>query len=199
MNCFEAQSKIMAFIENKLPDEELREFIKHVRNCDNCAEELEIYYTLIVGMKQLDESDVISVNFLEELEQKMDDEMTRMTAVKRIATSTIMIVMAAIVAGLVWLYSGVLDKVYRYDQRAKFDEQPKYMYAKSFEHEIFKENDNIVKYLDGKKKNDNNDSIISDDGIQFMSNVKSYNVTHMTYKDVLSEEEDKNNEENIDN
>ena len=59
MNCLEAQSKIMAFIENKLPDDELREFIKHVRSCKNCYEELDIYYTLIVGMKQLDESDNI--------------------------------------------------------------------------------------------------------------------------------------------
>ena len=31
MTCLEAQSKIMAFIENKLPDDELKEFIKHVK------------------------------------------------------------------------------------------------------------------------------------------------------------------------
>ena len=43
MNCLEAQSKIMAFIENKLPDDELREFIKDVRSCKNCYEELDIY------------------------------------------------------------------------------------------------------------------------------------------------------------
>lgn len=42
MNCLEAQSKIMAFIENKLPDDELREFIKHVRSCKNCYEELQL-------------------------------------------------------------------------------------------------------------------------------------------------------------
>ena len=40
MTCLEAQSKIMAFIENKLPDDELKEFIKHVKNCENCSEEL---------------------------------------------------------------------------------------------------------------------------------------------------------------
>ena len=39
MNCLEAQSKIMAFIENKLPDDELREFIKHVRSwADNAPQ-----------------------------------------------------------------------------------------------------------------------------------------------------------------
>ena len=39
MNCLEAQSKIMAFIDNDLPDDELKEFIKHIKSCDNCAEE----------------------------------------------------------------------------------------------------------------------------------------------------------------
>ena len=38
MTCLEAQSKIMAFIENKLPDDELNEFINHVKNFENCSE-----------------------------------------------------------------------------------------------------------------------------------------------------------------
>jgi hypothetical protein len=111
MTCLEAQSKIMAFIENKLPDDELKEFIKHVKNCDNCSEELEIYYTLIVGMKELDNEENLSTNFKKELDDKLDEEMTRMTAVKRIATSTIVLVLAAIITGLLWVYSGVLEKV----------------------------------------------------------------------------------------
>ena len=88
MTCLEAQSKIMAFIENKLPDDELKEFIKHVKNCENCSEELEIYYTLIVGMKELDNEENLSTNFKKELDDKLDEEMTRMTAVKRIATGS---------------------------------------------------------------------------------------------------------------
>ena len=116
MNCLEAQSKIMAFIENKLPDDELREFIKHVRSCKNCYEELDIYYTLIVGMKQLDESDNISTDFKNALDKHLEEEMNRLTTVKRIANSTILVGIAAVVAGLIWLYSGVLDKVYNYEQ-----------------------------------------------------------------------------------
>ena len=101
----EAQSKIMAFIENKLPDDELREFIKHVRSCKNCYEELDIYYTLIVGMKQLDESDNISTDFKNALDKHLEEEMNRLTTVKRIANSTILVGIAAVVAGLIWLYS----------------------------------------------------------------------------------------------
>ena len=73
MTCLEAQSKIMAFIEGKLPDDELREFIKHVKNCENCSEELEIYYTLIVGMKELDNEENLSTDFKKELDNKLNE------------------------------------------------------------------------------------------------------------------------------
>ncbi len=199
MNCLEAQSKIMAFIDNKLPDEELREFIKHVRNCENCAEELEIYYTLIVGMKQLDESDNVSTNFEEALNKRLDEEMTRMTAVKRIATSTIMIVIAAVVTGLVWVYSGVLDKVYRYDQAAKLKEQPEYMYAEVFKDRLFKDADYTLAYLENIYEEDSPEEQLTDEGLLFMANVKSYNNSHMTFSDILLQEEVKENEENTDN
>ena len=132
MNCLEAQSKIMAFIENQLPDDELREFIKHVRSCKNCYEELDIYYTLIVGMKQLDESDNISTDFKNALDKHLEEEMNRLTTVKRIANSTILVGIAAVVAGLIWLYSGALDKVYNYEQNSKLSEQPEYYYAEFF-------------------------------------------------------------------
>ena len=121
MNCLEAQSKIMAFIENKLPDDELREIIKHVRSCKNCYEELDIYYTLIVGMKQLDESDNISTDFKNALDKHLEEEMNRLTTVKRIANSTILVGIAAVVAGLIWLYSGALDKVYNYEQNCNLN------------------------------------------------------------------------------
>lgn len=199
MNCLEAQSKIMAFIDNKLPDEELREFIKHVKNCENCAEELEIYYTLIVGMKQLDESDNLSTNFTEELNKKLDEEMTRMTAVKRIATSTIMLVIAAVVMGLVWVYSGVLDKVYRYDQREKLKEQPDYMYSEIFRDKLFKDRDYTLAYLENIYDDNINEEQVADEGLVFMESVKSYNTSHMNFEDILRQEEDKENEKNIDN
>lgn len=148
MTCLEAQSKIMAFIENKLPDDELKEFIKHVKNCENCSEELEIYYTLIVGMKELDNEENLSTNFKKELDDKLDEEMTRMTAVKRIATSTIVLVLAAIVIGLVWVYSGVLEKVYHYEQDAKQKSQTEYYYSDTFGEKLFFDNKYMIEYLE---------------------------------------------------
>ena len=54
------------------------------------------------------------------------------TTVKRIANSTILVGIAAVVAGLIWLYSGALDKVYNYEQNSKLSEQPEYYYAEFF-------------------------------------------------------------------
>ena len=175
MNCLEAQSKIMAFIENKLPDDELREFIKHVRSCKNCYEELDIYYTLIVGMKQLDESDNISTDFKDSLNNRLDEEMNRLTAVKRIANSTIMVVIAAVVAGLIWLYSGALDKVYTYEQKSKLEEQPRYYYAEVFGPRLLDDSEydttDIDAYYETQEEKE-------DEGLVFMKNVKKYNETH---------------------
>ena len=55
MTCLEAQSNIMAFIEKKLPDDVIPDFVKHMRYCRNCREELEIYFTVDVGIRQLDQ------------------------------------------------------------------------------------------------------------------------------------------------
>lgn len=186
MTCLEAQSKIMAYIDGKLPDDELMEFIKHVKSCENCSEELEIYYTLIVGMKKLDNEENLSINFKEELKAKMDDELTRMTAAKRIATSTIIVIMAAILVGLVWVYNGTLDKVYRYEQRSKKESQTKHYYKDTFGDVLFYDTRYMSEYIDGfinqeevkpePKKN-----------IEFMQKVQKYNVSHKTYIEIIDE------------
>ena len=46
MNCQNAQSMVLNFINNKLDKEETKAFIEHVRDCKDCWEELEIYYVL---------------------------------------------------------------------------------------------------------------------------------------------------------
>lgn len=175
MNCLEAQSKIIAFIENKLPDDELREFIKHVRSCKNCYEELDIYYTLIVGMKQLDESDNISTDFKNALDKHLEEEMNRLTTVKRIANSTILVGIAAVVAGLIWLYSGALDKVYNYEQNSKLSEQPEYYYAEFFGSRLLDDSrydlSDIDRYYEEQNK-------VRDESTEFMQNIKKYNANH---------------------
>ncbi len=75
MNCLEAQSKIMAYIDDELEDQELKSFILHVQSCKDCMEELELHYILIVGTKQIDEDRNITSDFLKELQEKLNSQL----------------------------------------------------------------------------------------------------------------------------
>ena len=72
MTCMKAQSQITAFINDKLEIDELDEFTKHIQSCDECKEELEVYYALLTAMKQLDEDRDLSIDFNQELKEKID-------------------------------------------------------------------------------------------------------------------------------
>lgn len=75
MNCLEAQSKIIAYIDDDLEDQELKSFILHVQSCKDCMEELELHYILIVGTKQMDEGGNITSDFLKELHEKLNSQL----------------------------------------------------------------------------------------------------------------------------
>ena len=72
MTCIKAQSMIVSFVDNKLSIEELEEFLDHVNSCKTCREELEVYYTLLTAMKQLNEDRNLSDNFSLELKEKLE-------------------------------------------------------------------------------------------------------------------------------
>ena len=73
MTHFEIQNIIMPFINRELNDDELEEFLDHVRTCSECMEELEVYYTLVTSMKQLDEDQELSDDYRQDLIDLLDD------------------------------------------------------------------------------------------------------------------------------
>ena len=54
MQCKEAQSKFIQFINDELNQKELKEFLGHIHQCKDCHEEYGIYYTMIMGMRYLE-------------------------------------------------------------------------------------------------------------------------------------------------
>jgi len=54
MTCKEVERLVMPYINDELTDEELGEFLEHMESCPDCREELEIYFTVDVGIRQLD-------------------------------------------------------------------------------------------------------------------------------------------------
>lgn len=72
MTCLKAQSLITPFINDKLSLKELEEFLDHIRSCSECREELEVYFTLLTAMKQLNEDRSLSDDFGLELAEKLE-------------------------------------------------------------------------------------------------------------------------------
>lgn len=54
MDCREAQSMIVPFIEDKLSIEQKEAFLEHIEHCSSCYDELEVYFIVYSGLKQLD-------------------------------------------------------------------------------------------------------------------------------------------------
>ena len=55
MTCREVERLVMPYINGSITDEELEGFLEHIETCENCREELEIYFTVDVGIRQLDQ------------------------------------------------------------------------------------------------------------------------------------------------
>ena len=72
MKCVEAQSLITEYINDELTGERLEQFLSHVYECEDCREELEIYYVIMKGMKQIDNDNVPNYNFHEAFEEELE-------------------------------------------------------------------------------------------------------------------------------
>ena len=109
MNCQNAQSMVLNFINNKLDKEETRAFIEHVRDCKDCWEELEIYYVMLVGLKQLDEGEELAADFRKKLQNEVESryvEIEREAKCKHIAKIITILVTAAI---LIWMFAYLIS------------------------------------------------------------------------------------------
>lgn len=81
MDCKRAMELITQFINEGLNAEDTEAFLNHIDSCPECREELEVTYSLMTAMKQLDEDADLSDNYIEELNQKIEtcylDELKR--------------------------------------------------------------------------------------------------------------------------
>ena len=128
MTCLEAQSMITAFIEDNLDDKELIELIQHMRQCPDCKEELEVYYTLMVGMKQLDNNEKLSNNFAEELERKLSYHENRIRGHNRRVMKTKATVSIVITTVLVFVLFQLGTMIHNLNKPNTSGESGKYYY-----------------------------------------------------------------------
>lgn len=77
MNCREAQSLIVPFIEDKLDDDQLDAFLHHIENCSECYDELEVYFIVFSGIRQLDDDHGDISDFKGELKKYIQSKKDR--------------------------------------------------------------------------------------------------------------------------
>lgn len=71
--CKEVEKMVIPYIEGNLCDLDLRRFVRHVNECPDCREELETYYIVYKGLKQLDEKEEHSMNIIEALNEELEN------------------------------------------------------------------------------------------------------------------------------
>lgn len=104
MNCQSAQSMVLNFINNKLDKEETKEFIDHVRGCKDCWEELEIYYVMLIGLKQLDEGEEMVADFKEKLQNEVDSRYNALVREQRRQQVTKLVSILVAAGILLWMF-----------------------------------------------------------------------------------------------
>ncbi|SFR96021.1 anti-sigma factor family protein [Anaeromicropila populeti] len=103
MTCFEAQSMITPFINEQLDIKQLEQFLEHIERCKECKEEVEVYFTLFSGMKQLDENKTISNKFHIDLDNFIQKQEDNILEVKfKLVCTKIVLILIMVVLGL-WI------------------------------------------------------------------------------------------------
>lgn len=72
MTCLTAQSLILKYINNELSGTQLEAFLDHIDSCDDCRDELQIYYIMFYGIKQLDDDSVSDYDFHRQFEESLE-------------------------------------------------------------------------------------------------------------------------------
>ena len=78
VNCQEAQRMITRYIRKELTRSETDEFLAHVMSCRDCYEELEVYYTIDVGLKELDGVEAPARSLRETIDLAMKESRTEL-------------------------------------------------------------------------------------------------------------------------
>ncbi len=118
MDCKRVMELMTQFINEQLDAEDVHAFLDHIDSCPECREELEVNYSLMTAMKQLDEDTDLSDNYIEELNQKI--ETCYLDELKRKRSCTRRRILLAVVVILLVLQSGIVRKEVRNEEDRRF-------------------------------------------------------------------------------
>lgn len=115
MTCKEAESLVIPYIRHELDDDmRMEEFLDHIDSCENCREELEIYYTVEAGIRQLD-SDTGNYNIKGDMEEDLMASRQKIYSIRlidvaRYAADTLLFISMVVMIALqmrIWWQQGI--------------------------------------------------------------------------------------------
>ena len=105
MNCEVAKSYVDAYIKHELPERKQEEFIKHVKTCPECFQELETYFIVDIALKYFDNNKGDKYDIRNLLQQDLDKRLK-----KRQCQRMMVIVLIVLSILFVFLAIGLLLK-----------------------------------------------------------------------------------------
>lgn len=76
MKCKEVEKLIPQFMEDNLDTIDLREFLEHIDQCDECMEEVSIQFLIEEGLLRLEDGNVFDLQ--NELDRKLEEQRNRL-------------------------------------------------------------------------------------------------------------------------
>ncbi len=118
MDCKRAMELMTQFINERLEAEDVQAFLDHIDSCPECREELEVTYSLMTAMKQLDEGTDLSDNYIEDLNQKI--ETCYLEELKRKRSCVRRRILLGVVVVLLLFINGITVKEARREEDKQF-------------------------------------------------------------------------------
>ena len=103
MDCQRAQDCMERYFDGSIAEQELEAFISHVRECNSCREELEIYYIVELAQNYLADETELSYNISQLVEDDMNKRMEKKHRRKMLKTFlyfVYVIVLGVAIAGI---------------------------------------------------------------------------------------------------
>lgn len=126
MECFEVDTKLISYLEHSLNDEELEEFLEHLQNCEECRQEVEMHFTLIEGLQQMDEEEIKIFDFPAEFNKQNEEQYQEIITRKKYRGITDRLVLLFV---LVMIFFGfVYGIIHRYDYHTHYIAQEERCY-----------------------------------------------------------------------
>ncbi|MGN0354055.1 MAG: anti-sigma factor family protein [Muricoprocola sp.] len=107
MDCKRAQHAIMPYIEQRLSDAELEEFLEHVSQCETCREELEVYFTIYYALAKLDQDDSVSFDIKQVLKDSIEksEEHLQYVSSKKFVERVLLVIFGIVIG--IFLITGI--------------------------------------------------------------------------------------------